>query len=230
VVGLEPLTASGIKWAQAQVAAHHYLHAPVDARSSVEGYAVRLGDLGRVGCLLVGRPQATRCKDWYGSVEDVQVGRSEVTRWQVLNLARVWLTPEVQAGGAYCHPDTVPGFWDRSGAWHSALASTALRLLAERVGYEYLLARPPVFPDEPYEIRWLMSYCDTRLHRGTIYAAAGWELYRTNAEGIQTWRTPLPPLNAHQREQIEGLSWQHARGRRYRAMRTEQHEQLALAL
>lgn len=109
MISLEYCDERGLAWAQATVARHHYLRTPVDTRCSPEAWAVRLGDLGRVGCLIVGRPQATRCYPWYGSVEDMAVGKAEVTRWQVLNLARVWLDPRVQPGGAWHRPDLLPG-------------------------------------------------------------------------------------------------------------------------
>jgi hypothetical protein len=108
-VTLQLLDDAGMRWAQGLVTVLHYLHAPVDARCSVEGYSVQLYRRP-MGALLFGRPEATRCGDWYGSVADVQSGRCEVTRWQVLNLARVFLLPLVQAGGALFGPQHLPGF------------------------------------------------------------------------------------------------------------------------
>src|SRR4051794_14999099 len=128
MIELKLLDRTGRAWAQAQVIAHHYLHAPVDARCSVEGYSVQVGGVPEpMGCLLLGRPEATRCYPWYGSVADVATGRAACTRWQVLNLARVWLHPDVQPGGRY-YDGRLPGIV-RKGTWHSALASTAIRLL-----------------------------------------------------------------------------------------------------
>lgn len=223
------LSSSGLNWAQRTVAEHHYLHAPVLARACPEGWAAYLPTVsGPVGCLIVGRPQATRCYPWYGSVEDVASGRCEVTRWQVLALARVWIDPRAQPGGQFHLPSILPGFIDRHGTWRSTLASSALRQLSRQVGYEYLLARPPVYLDEPYEHRWLLSYCDTSKHRGTIYRAAGWELYRVNENGIQTWRTPLPSLTTEQHAVIADASRGCARARRFRAERERDRSQLRL--
>jgi hypothetical protein len=84
------------EWAQAMVTQYHYLRRPVDPRTMTEGYQVRLPEIGPVGVLLFGRPEATRCYPWYGGLDDVRTGRAEVTRWQVLNLSRVWLDPLVQ--------------------------------------------------------------------------------------------------------------------------------------
>lgn len=226
-VTLQRLTGTGLAWAQEQVARHHYLRAPVPRVARPEAWAVMAPTLGRVGCLVVARPQATRVRGWYGSLNDLATGRCTVSYWQVLCLARVWLDPRVQRGGAWWGPDALPGYTDRCGRWHSTLASTALRLLVPLVGYEYLLARPPCYPDEPYEHTWLMSYCDTARHRGTIYRAAGWELYRT-AEGVQTWRTPLPPLTPAQHAAVVAASLADARARRYRARRAAAGAQLVM--
>lgn len=233
MIDLAPLDAAGLAWAQAQVTAHHYLHAPVDARCSVEGYAIHLADPGhfgvggRVGLLLVGRPEATRCYPWYGSVADVAAGRAACTRWEVLNLARVWIDPRYQRGGAYYY--ATPGFTDRTGVFRSTLASDALRLLVARVGADYLTRRPPCFLDEPYQLRWLLSYCQpaegrrwgayARPHRGTIYRAAGWECHRTNRAGLQTWRTAVPPLTPTEDAAIRRLATYCPRSVTYRARR-----------
>lgn len=223
-IHLKILDKPGIAWAQGIVAAHHYLYRPIDTRCSVEGYAVHLDTapgLGPVGCLLFGRPQATRLYPWYGSVKDVHTDRAAVTRWQVLNLARVWLDPRVQSGGESCRPGLVPGFHDRRGVWRPSLASAAIRAAMATVGLDYLLRRSPVYLDEPYQIDWLLSYCDTRLHKGTIYRAAGFELYRTNADGIQTWRVRLPALTAAQHRAIRAQSRRDPRAIRYRAQRAQ---------
>ena len=227
VVTLELANKAELGWAQRMVTAGHYLRTPVDTRCSVEVYLVLVEGMA-VGCLIFGRPEATRCYPWYGSVEDVTTSRAEVTRWQVLNLARVWLSPAVQAGGAWYEPDLLPGFVDRNGTWRSTLASTAIRMAVQRIGFDYLMRRPPCFLDEPYEIRWLLSYCDTRLHRGVIYAAAGFQRYRINGRGIETWRAPLPALTAAQDEQVRDASRRSPRSQRYRAQRIREHAQLRM--
>jgi hypothetical protein len=206
----------------------HYLGCMPDPRTSFEVLLPMLNG-EQVGVLVFGRPEATRCQDWYGSVEDVAAGRCEVTRWQVLNLSRVLLYSQWQSGGEYCNPKGVPGFTDRRGAFRSTLASSFLHLAAERVGFEYLTNRPPCFLDEPYAICWLMSYCDSAKHRGTIYQAAGWELYRTNERGIQTWRTRLPPLTSQQDAAVRAIAGTHPRSVKYRAMRAS-HAQLAMEM
>ncbi len=202
------------------VAEFHYLHCMPDTRTSYEVFLPILNG-EQVGVLVFGRPEATRCRDWYGSVEDAKSKRCEVTRWQVLNLARVLIYPEWQRGGKYCNAKHVPGFHDRSGIWRSALASKILNAAVSHVGFEYLCQRPPCFLDEPYELRWLLSYCNTSLHKGTIYGAAGWELYSTNANGIQTWRKLLPVLTVSERRQVVTISEAHPRSKQYRARRSQ---------
>jgi len=206
---------------------HHYLHAPVDVGCSVEGYMWGVveeeEEMGTTiaGYFLLGRPEATRVNGWYGSVEDMVTGRCEVTRWQVLNLARVYIFPDWQSGGYFHHPQYIPGFNDRKGQFRSTLASSAISAMAPRVGFDYLMRRPPCFLDEPYEIRWLMSYCDTRLHKGTIYREAGFELYRTNQDGIQTWRLRLPALSPDQDGQVREAARRSPRSQAYRARRAQ---------
>jgi hypothetical protein len=221
---LSLMTRADIRLAQEVVTRCHYLHRPVDYRTSLEGYLVNAEGLGdgvqhAAGILFFGRPEATRCTDWYGSVDDARSGRCEVTRWQVLNMSRVWLHYNFQPGGPLHRPGLVPGFYDRKGAFRSTLASHVLRLAIERIGFDYLMRRPPVFLDEPYEITWLMSYCDTRVHRGTIYTATGFERYRVNRDGIETWRIPLPSLTKQQHSSIHNESEHSERAQRYRAER-----------
>ncbi len=208
------------RWAAEKITAHHYLHTMPDPRSTPETFVVSLSEIP-VGVLVFSRPEATRCADWYGSVSDAAAGGCDSTRWQVLNLARVWITPRYQVGGALCAPPYVPGYTDRRGRFRSTLASTILRTAIGQIGYEYLRLRPPCFLEEPYRIRWLLSYCDTRLHRGVIYAASGFELYKTNPKGIQTWRIRLPDLTAQQDASIRSIAATHPRSVAYRGKRAQ---------
>lgn len=229
MITLTVADAEGLAWAQRQVAAHHYLHAPVDPRCSPLAYLVQLDHPSilpqRVGCLVFGRPEATRCYDGglaYGSSADVQAGRAQYDRWCILNLARVWLSPHVQEGGTWCRPSLIPGYTDRRGVWRSTLASSVIELALARVNYDYLAARPPVDCSYPYQIRALLSYCDRRLHRGTIYRAAGFQLARTNARGIETWYTPsVAPLSAEQDVQVRRLAELAPRSQRIRSQRMQ---------
>lgn len=182
----------GLRWASSAVAEHHYLHKPPDPRSRPLCYLLHFA-ARPVGCLFFCRPESTRCYRGgltYGSQDDVRDGRATYDRWEVLNLSRLWLSPAVQPYGELWRPNRFPGFTDRKGVWRSSLASWLIGQAMMRVGADYLAAHPPCFVDEPYIIRAVLSYCDTRLHRGIVYRAAGFRLARTNEAGIQTWWTP----------------------------------------
>lgn len=213
-------------WAQQQVVAHHYLHKQVDPRSRPFTYTVHLrGQPYPIGCLIFGRPEASRCYDGnlrYGSQADVQAERADFDRWSVLNLARVWLDPATQPGGWMHRPNLLPGFTDRRGVWRSTLASEAIREALAVVGVDYLRAHPPVDCDYPYQIEAVLSYCDLSKHKGTIYRAAGFTLARRNERGIETWFTcdVCPPSPAEDAE-IRRLAESSARSRRIRAERQQ---------
>src|SRR6266849_9171555 len=146
---------AGLKWCNEQVSLHHYLHSPVDPRCSPVAYHIRYGD-EPTGCLIFGRPESTKCNGWYGSVSDVATGACRITRWQVLNLARVWLHPDLQYGGRH--------YVKNAASW---CVSQSLR----RVVFDYLMERAVVWMEEPYEIREVLSYCDKRVHTGALYRA-----------------------------------------------------------
>lgn len=196
----------GLAWAQQQVTQHHYLHRhrPVDVRCSPVAYLILDGGGERVGCLIFGRPQASRVSGWYGDVADVVAGRCPFTRWQIVNLARVWLSPLIQRGGAQ--------FVENA-------ATQAIALALRRIVSDFLLVRPPCFLDEPYELRECLSYLDVRQHRGTLYRAANFRLIRENARGIQTYAIPLRHLTHAERRAIEKRAAESPRSRRYRAVR-----------
>jgi hypothetical protein len=234
VIALTIADRSGVDWAQRQVTEHHYLRARVDPRSRPFVYLVRLDVPGirrMIGCLIFGRPESTRCYRGaltYGSLVDVETGRAQFDRWEVLNLARVWLHPDVQRPGyGVYHPAYLPGYIDRRGIFRSTLASTVIQMALAQVGYDYLAQHPPVDCAYPYQIKVVLSYCDRKLHKGTIYRAAGFELARTNSNGIETWyTTAVVPLSAEQDADIRRQSELSHRSQRIRARRA----QLELAL
>lgn len=207
------------------ITTQHYLHKMPDPRCSLETYKISLvcdaTAIEGVGAFVFGRPQASVCRPWYGSLSEAQTGVCEMTYWQILNLARVWLHPDFQAGGRWYDPAFLPGYFDRNGVFRSTLASEAIRRIADIVGFEYLQYRPPVFLDEPYQIQYLMSYCDANLHKGTIYRMAGFELFRTNNQGIQTWRLRLRDLRQYEHDAIREASRTSARANSYRAQRAQ---------
>ena len=214
-VRLELADDRALDWAQAQISAHHYLHTPVDSRCSVLGYVV-MWHGERMGCLLFGRPEATRCYQGdltYGNQADITSGRAHFDRWEVINLARVWLDPRIQPGGE----------------WFGGYRATSFMSMAlRRVVVDYLQEYPPCYLDEPWKLKICLSYCDTRIHSGTIYKAAGFKLARTNEQGIQTWYRPLRGLQGHERKLIERFSAQSYRSRVYRSRRAAQAVQEVL--
>lgn len=216
------------RWAKEMLKAGHYLHTVPDPRTRPLCLIVQATPVGKlpilsgrcVGCLWFGRPEATKCFQGgltYGSLDDVAGGRAAFDRWEVLNLSRVWFDPIVQPGGAWHGPRFLPGFIDRKGQWRSALASTAIVAALGMIGYEYLLKHPPCFVEQPYAIRAVLSYCDTRLHKGTIYRAAGFQLARRNRAGIETYWTPaVSPLKAGEDRDVRNLAARHPRSVRIR--------------
>ncbi len=208
MIALELADHAGLRWAQRQCA-RHYLRRPVDPRSRPLAYLVRLDAYGGpvVGFLTFGRTESTRCyagELTYGSLADVAAGRAMYSRWEILSLARVWLDPIVQRGGA-CFVDNA--------------ATQAIGLALRRVGFDYLVAYPPCFLDEPWQIRHIISYCDTRYHNGTLYRAASFRLVRESGH-LQTYARAVRSLSPREKEQIVRLATQSARSRRYRAART----------
>src|SRR5581483_45760 len=216
---------SGLRWAQEQVTLHHYLHTPVDERCSPVALLVTLFGQ-RVGCVIFGRPEASRVNGWYGSVEDIRTGKCRLSRWEVLNLARVWLAPSLQKdGGRWYHPEgmigpsVLPGFYDRKHIWHSCAASYVIDLALERIVFDFLSCKPPVWVSEPYEIREVLSYCNTNRHKGTLYRASGFTHIRTNADGIATYARPVRHLTPDEHAIIAFRSQHDPRCRKLREAR-----------
>ncbi|GHO91504.1 hypothetical protein KSF_015520 [Reticulibacter mediterranei] len=149
-----------------------------------------------------------------------------MSRWEVLNLARVWLDPALQKdGGKWYHPpgligpSVLPGFYDRRRSWHSSAASYVMDLALERVVFDFLYCRPPVWIEEPYQIREILSYCDARRHRGTLYRASRFTLVRKNAVGIETYVRPVRCLTSTEQAIIANRSHHDPRCRKLREAR-----------
>ena len=207
---LELADKDGLKWSQEMVSLYHYLKHPVDVRCSPMSYHVMLEN-ERVGCLIFGRPESTRVNGWFGSVEDVASGKCRLSRWSIINLARVWLHPSIQQGGSQYIPNA---------------ATWAVAQGLKRVVYDFLVLKPPVWVEEPYELRECLSYCDTRVHQGTLYKASNFRLMRTNDNGIETYMRPLRRLTHAEHAHIRQRSQCDKRAQR---LRLERHyQQLSL--
>lgn len=219
--------ATGIEWlmCRGMIQRFHYLHTFPDPRCNPLVYSIRLCSEW-IGSLVFGRPESNRCYQGeltYGSLADRQAGKCRYDRWEVLNLARVWLVPSVQPGGSYYGPERIPGFVDRKGVFRSTLASSVIDRCLTTIGLDYLLMYPPCFLEEPYQVRVILSYCDTRLHRGVIYRASGFHLARKNREGVETWWTDrVESLSDQEDEAVRSASRQHSRSQRLRGRRLQE--------
>jgi hypothetical protein len=206
MISIQLADKQGLAWAQSQVMQFHYLHKSVDVRCSPIAYQVMLQSES-VGCLIFGRPESTRVNGWYGSVSDVLSGKCRLTRWQVLNLARVWLHPSIQHGGER--------YIENAATW---VIAQALR----RVGYDYLVCKSPVWMEEPYEIRDVLSYCDTSIHQGTLYRASNFALIRKNDKGIETYARSIRRLTHAEKAHIRQCSQADKRAQKLRRERDTQ--------
>lgn len=153
----------------------HYLHRWPDPRSLPFGYALEVdGQLhaadGRLnGLIVMKKPQHHQQRRLFGY-------KGLPTSWQVLDLARVWVNPLLQHKQANGHAGNV--------------FSQMVGLLLRQQGHERLCVvqrdwidhHPPRFPDQPYHIEVVISYCDLEHHDGVAYRASGftWGGYTTD--------------------------------------------------
>lgn len=188
-----------LQWAQDMVEKHHYLHQRVNNQARPMVYVLEHGAT-RAGLVMAGSPHATLNKGWYGYP-------GLPTQWQVVDLNRIWIDPRFQVGrevcGIHAGPTVTPGFYDRHYSWRSTLATWMVGEVLARIQRDRVSLYPPVFPDQPYHIRLVISYHDPAFHRGFIYREMGWEPMYTDAEGRPfpgasggkygwCWRLPEP--------------------------------------
>lgn len=191
-----------LRWAQQVVTEHHYLHQPVHNQARPMVYVLK-HDGRRLGLIMVGLPHATRNRGWWGY-------EGLPTQWQVVDLCRIWLSPEIQAGGALAQLGIVPGFTDRKGVFRPTVATWFIHQVLARVQRDRVSLWPPVYLERPYHIRLVISYHDPALHKGTIYKAAGAEPMYTDDDGNPKpgpsgkfgwcWRLPEPAWEWNQIE------------------------------
>jgi hypothetical protein len=155
----------------------HYLHRWPDPRSEPFGYCLSLdgqtsaADGRPFGAVVFKLLQHKRQQGLFGYP-------GLPTQWQVLDLARVWIHPDLQA---YAWMGT-----DRSGRLRlmdlnafSRMTSAAIR----RVQRDWLEWHGVRYLDEPYHIELIVSYCDRTHHQGTGYKAAGFTLWGETSDG-----------------------------------------------
>lgn len=142
---------------------YHYMHRWPDPRSLPFGYALQVDGEnlmpdGRLcGLVVMKKPQHHRQQGLFGYPP-------LPTSWQVLDLARVWIHPDLQQPGLNVF---------------SQMVGRALR----RVQWDWLEHHPPVFPMLPYHITLIISYCELAHHDGTAYRASGFERFGFTQDG-----------------------------------------------
>lgn len=137
------------RWLNAMATEYHYMHRAIHHRACPFGWAVRFdGELCRpdgapAGFIIFASVHFTRLRGEFGYP-------GLPTKWQVLCLSRLWLHDDLPRNSETC------------------VIGKALRMVQRR----WLEVHPPRFLDQPYHIRKIISYCNTRFHAGTIYRAA----------------------------------------------------------
>jgi hypothetical protein len=135
----------------------HYLHRYPDPRSLPFGYILQVAGEqyaadGRLhGLVVMKKPQHHQQRGLFGYP-------GMPTSWQVLDLARVWIHPALQ---------------QHSGGHALCIFSQFVSRVLRRVQWDWLDHHPPRYPDQPYHIEVVISYCDLEHHDGTAYRASG---------------------------------------------------------
>jgi hypothetical protein len=178
---------------------YHYLHRWPDDRSLPFGYRLISDGVGTApdgrlhGLVVMKKPQHHRQVGLFGY-------EGLPTSWQVLDLARVWINPCWQ----------VPGL---------NIFSRMVGMVMRQVQSDWLEHHPPVFPDLPYHIRLIISYCELSHHDGTAYRACSFARHGLTSDGskelyIRHLRQPLKawhPTRETQFPLLEGLPLVHSK-------------------
>jgi hypothetical protein len=150
----------------------HYLRRWPDARSLPFGYRLKphpssergeYAEDGRPwGVVVFKKPQHHRQRGVFGYT-------GLPTAWQVLDLARVWVHPALQS--------KFEGHNRKGESVRQSLNvfSQMVGLCIRRVQWDWLVHHPPRFPEQPYQIALIISYCDLNHHEGVAYRASGFE-------------------------------------------------------
>jgi hypothetical protein len=157
----------------------HYIHRWPDPRSLPFGYALchngsTLHRDGRPwGLVVMKKLQHHKQRGLFGY-------EGLPTAWQVLDLARVWVHPELQSVA-----------WegtDRKGQAVRQTLNVFSRMVGavlRRVQRDWLEHHPPVYPELPYHIELIVSYCELAHHDGTGYRAAGFTKWGPSEDGTK---------------------------------------------
>lgn len=142
------------QWLNGMATQYHYMHRPIHRRAFPFGWAVRFdGDLYQPdgapsGLIMFASIHYTKLRGEFGYA-------GLPTKWQVLSLSRLWLH------------DNLP---------HNS-ETVVIAKAIKQVQARWLEVHPPVDYGQPYQIRKIISYADTRYHAGTIYRAANFREY-----------------------------------------------------
>lgn len=143
---------------------YHYLHTAVHQRACPFGWACVFDDNlyqpdGKPsGFIVFCSVHFTKLRGEFGY-------EGLPTQWQVLSLARLWLHDNLPRNSESC------------------FVGKALR----RVQKRWLEIHPPKFPDEPYHVRKVISFCETERFLGTIYKATN---FRYSGHTVSQRRHP----------------------------------------
>lgn len=161
-ISVQLVDTENLAWVRHTIETDHYLHRWPDPRSLPFAYVLFIKQLwgdhpihadGRpYGVVVMKKPQHHKQAGLFGYP-------GLPTAWQVLDLARVWVHPALQFtldnGHAAC------------------VFSQMVSLVLRRVQADWLTIHPPRFPDQPYHIETIISYCELAHHDGTAYRASG---------------------------------------------------------
>lgn len=132
---------------------YHYLHTAVHPRACPFGWAVEFDgylyqpDGSPSGFIMFASVHFTKLRDEFGYP-------GLPTQWQVLSLARLWLHNDLPRNSESC------------------VTGKALRQVQRR----WLEVHPPKWPDEPYHVRKVISFCEIKRFLGTVYKATNFRL------------------------------------------------------
>ena len=148
---------------------YHYLKRWPHPTSYPFGYSLMINgtryapDGSLWGLIVMKKPQHLRQRGLFGYP-------GLITAWQVLDLARVWINPCLQG------EDRDKLFHNRAGELVPQNLNVFSRMVSKvihRIQWDWLKVHPPVYPDLPYHIRLVISYCQLEHHDGTGYRASG---------------------------------------------------------
>ena len=136
-------------WLNRMATEHHYMHRPVHQKSCPFGWGITFDgaetqpDGLPSGLIMFSSIHYTKLAGVFGYA-------NLPTKWQVLSLSRLWLHDNLPRNS------------------ETVVIAKAMKSVQRR----WLEVHPPRFPEQPYHIRVIISYADTRYYRGTIYRAA----------------------------------------------------------